>query len=106
MKILSWFCNNPKPLYIELIKYILWYISIIRDWNLRFDKEIIISNDMIRYTNSDITKLKTDWKLIEDYVFILIEAIISYLSKLKSIVILLTYEVEYIIIYKIEKKIV
>lgn len=49
-------------------------------------------------------KSKTDQKSTGGYVFMLIGALINHLSKLQSIVVLLTYETEYITMYKIWKK--
>ena len=100
----SWFCDNLGPVHMELVKYVLWYVFKTLDLDVKFDGEVDRADDVIRYTDSDFARSKTDRKLIGGYVFILVRAAISHFSKLLSIVILLTYEVEYIAIYKVGKE--
>lgn len=59
---------------------------------------------MIRYTDSKFAELKTDQKFIRDYVFMLVRATISHLSKLESITVLSICKIKYVAIYKIRKK--
>lgn len=82
LRILSQFCNNFGPVYIELVKYGLQYISEILDLGLKFDREANTPDYVIGYINSNFARLKTDQKLIENYDFMLVRAVISYLSKL------------------------
>lgn len=68
------------------------------------NKKADILDNMIKYIDSNFAKFKPNKKLIENYVFIIEKAAISYLSKFQLIVILSTCEIEYITIYKLEKK--
>ena len=104
--ILSQFCNNPGPAHVELVKYVLQYISRILDLDLKFDGEVDTPDDVVGYTNSDFARLKIDQKSIGGYVFLLAGAIISHSSKFQSIVILSNCEIEYIAMCKAEKKVV
>lgn len=106
MRIICQFYNNPRSILIELVKHVLQYISGILDLSLKFDGKTNIPNDMIGYIISNFMESKTDWKLIEDYVFMLVEPAISHLFKLLLVVTLLTHEAEYITMYKIGKKMV
>lgn len=60
IRVFGQFCNNPKPMFIELVKHDLRYISEILDLYLTFNKEANIANDMIKYTDSDFTRSKID----------------------------------------------
>lgn len=104
MRVLSQIYNNSGLVNIKLVKYILQYIFKILDLDFKFDREIYTSDDIMRYINSYFARLKTNRKLTEGYVFILVRAAISHLSKLLLIVILSTCKVEYIIMYKVYKE--
>lgn len=80
--VFSCFCSNSGLVYVELVKHILQYISDILELDLIFDREVNTLNDVIWYINSNFVRLKIDWKSSGSYVFILIGAVISHLSKL------------------------
>lgn len=79
--ILNQFYNNFGSLYIKLIKHILQSISEILDLSLKFDKEIDILYNVIRYIDSNFIRSKIDQKLMINYVFMLARAAISHSSK-------------------------
>lgn len=58
--VLSWFCDNPGPTYIELVKHILWYVFRILDLGLKCDREADTPDDVVGYTNSDFAGFKTN----------------------------------------------
>lgn len=41
------FCSNSGPIYIELIKHVLQYISAILELGLTFDREVDTLDDII-----------------------------------------------------------
>lgn len=47
------FCNNPRPVYIKLVKHILQYISEMLDLSLKFDGEVDTLDNIVGYTNSN-----------------------------------------------------
>ena len=94
--VLSQLYNNPKPIYVELVKHVLWYISKRLDLGLKFDGEADTPDNVVEYTDSNFAGSKTDRKSTWSYVFMLAGAVISYLSKLQSIVILSTCKAEYV----------
>ena len=102
--VLSRFCSNPGLIQVELVKYILRYISGILCLGLIFDREVDTPDDVIGYTNSDFAKSKPDRKLTGGYVFMLAKAAISHLSKLQLIVALSTYEAEYVAMCEVGKE--
>lgn len=59
---------------------------------------------MIRYIDSNFAELKIDQKFIRDYVFMLVRATISHLSKLESIIVLSICKAKYVAICEIRKK--
>lgn len=67
---------------MELVKHVLQYISGTLNLSLKFDREADMPDNVIRYTDSDFARLKTNQKLIGGYVFMLIRADISHSSKL------------------------
>lgn len=60
MGVLSYFCKNPKPVHIKLVKYILQYVSGALDLSLVFDGEADMPDNVVRYTDSNFAKSKTD----------------------------------------------
>lgn len=102
--VLSYFCSNPGPIYVELVKYVLQYISGTLALSLKFDGEANTPNDVVRQTDFIFARLKTDKKSTRGYTFILVRATISHLLKLQSIIALSICEVEYIATYKARKK--
>lgn len=56
------------------------YLSKKLDLNLTFDRKTDKADNIIRYIDSNFYKLKTDWKLIRVYIYMLVENEISYLS--------------------------
>lgn len=71
---------------------------------LTFNKEADIPDNVIGYIDFDFAGSKTNWKLTRGYVFILVGAAISYLSKLQLIIILSIYEAGKIAICKARKE--
>ena len=94
--VLNQFCNNPGHVHLELVKQLLRYVSRILVLSLKFDGEADTPDDVVRYMNSDFARSKTNRKSTGDYIFMIAEAAIHYLSKLQFIVALLTNKVEYI----------
>lgn len=105
-KVFSWFCGNRRPVHVELVKYILRYLSETLELGLTFDGEVDISDNVIGYTNSNFVKSKSDWQSTKGYVFILAEAVISHSSKFQSIIALCIYKAEYVTICEVRKKLV
>lgn len=103
-KVLSLFCKNFGPTNVELVKHIPQYISGTLDLGLTFDKKTDMPDNVIGYTDSNFAGLKTDRKLIRDYVFILADVAINHISKLWLIVVLSTYEAEYVIMREVGKE--
>jgi hypothetical protein len=62
------------------------------------------SEDLIDYNDSDFVELKDKKHSIEDYVFILVEEIISYSSKQQFIIALSFCEIEYMTLSKTAKE--
>ena len=60
--ILSRFCKNPGPAYVDLVKSVLRYISGTMDFGLTFDRETNTLDDVVGYTDSDFVGSKTDRK--------------------------------------------
>ena len=81
VKIFSQFCSNHKSIYIKLVKYILYYVFRILYLSLIFDKKVNISNNIIRYIDSNFAKSKPNQKLTKNYIFIFIKAVINYSLK-------------------------
>ena len=102
--VLSQFCNNPGPAYVELMKHVLQYVSGILDLSLKFDGEADMSDDVVGNKNSDFAGSKTDHKSTGRYVFMLARAAISHSSKLQLIVVLSTCKAEYIAICEAGKE--
>jgi hypothetical protein len=64
------------------------------------------SDDLIDYSDSDFAELKDKRHSIEDYVFILVEEIISHSFKQQLIIALSFCEIEYMILSKTAKKVI
>lgn len=58
-RIFSQFSKNLGIAHMELVKYVLQYVSGILDLCLTFDREAITLDDIVGYTNSDFARLKT-----------------------------------------------
>lgn len=82
MGLFNQFNYNLKPVYMELVKHILRYVSKTLDLNLKFDGKADIPDDVIRYIDSDFAESKIDQKSTKDYIFMVIRAVISHSSKL------------------------
>lgn len=102
--VLSCFGSHPKPRHIELVKYVLRYVSETLDLGLTFDGKANIPDDMIGYTDSDFAGSKTNRKSIRGYVFMFVEAAISHSSKLQSIVALSTCKAKYVVMCEVRKE--
>ena len=96
--VLNRFCNYLRPVHVELVKHVLQHVSKTVDLGLKFDKETDIPNNIVRYVNSNFAWSKTDYKSTEDYIFMLLGAAISHLSKLQSTVVLSSCEIDYVAI--------
>lgn len=102
VRVLSQFCNNPGFVHIELVKYVLQYISETLNLDLKFDKETDIPNDVTKYIDVNFTGSKKDEKLTRCYFFMSIGVVINQLFKPHSIISLLIYKAKYVAIYKAE----
>ena len=56
--VLSWYCSNLGPLYIKLVKHVLYYIFGILHLSLIFDEKADTSNNVIKFIDSDLAELK------------------------------------------------
>jgi hypothetical protein len=74
--------------------------------NLTFQKDELDTNDLINYSDSNFLELKDKRHFMKNYIFILIEEVISYSSKKQSIIALSSCEAEYMTLSEIEKKII
>lgn len=71
---------------------------------MKFDKEVDIPDDVVRYIDLSFARSKPDLKLTEGYVFMLVGAAINHSFKLQSIVTPPIYEVEYVAMFEVGKK--
>ena len=94
--VLSRFCSNPGPAHVEVVKYILRYVSGTLKLGLIFDGNADTPDDVIGNTDFDFAGSKSDRKSAGGYVFMLAGAAISYSSKLQTIIALSTCEAEYV----------
>lgn len=104
MGVPSRFYSNPGLTHIELVKHILQYVSDTLELGLRFNEEANILDDVIGYIDSDFARSKIDQESTGRYVFILVRAVISHLSKLQLIVGLSICEIKYVAICEAGKK--
>lgn len=58
--VLSRFYKNPGLTHVELVKYVLQYVFRTLDLQSTFDREVNMLNDVVRYTDSDFARLKTN----------------------------------------------
>lgn len=73
---------------------------------MKLDKAADTPDDMIRYTDSDFMGSKIGQKSTKSYIFMLVEAAISHLSKLQSIIALSTCDGEYVTMCEAGKEVV
>lgn len=64
---------------VTFIWLVLYYVFGILKLGITFNRKADIANDVIKYINCNFFKSKTDWKFIEDYVFIPIRVVIRHL---------------------------
>jgi hypothetical protein len=74
--------------------------------DLTFQKNELDTNDLIDYSDSNFAELKDKRHFIVDYIFILIEEVISHSLKRQLIITLSSCEAEYMTLSEIEKKII
>ncbi len=60
--VLSCFCSNPGPMHVELVKYVLQYVSGTLELGLVLNGEVDIHDEVIGYTDSDFVGSKIDRK--------------------------------------------
>lgn len=104
MKVLGCFYSYSGPVHVKLVKLILWYVFKTLELDLKVDKKADIPNNIVGYIDSDIADSKSDRKSNGGYVFMLAKVAISHLSNLQLIIVLSTYEAEYVAMYKTIKE--
>lgn len=62
IRVLSQFCNHRGQIYIELLKYVLPYMSGTFNLSLKFNGKADTPDDIIEYTDCNFVKSKTDKK--------------------------------------------
>lgn len=91
--VLGWFYKNFGLTHVQQVKHVRQYVSGASGLSLKFNKKVNILDNVVGYTDSDFTELKTYQKITRGYVFIFAGAVISYSFKLQTIVLLSTCEV-------------
>jgi hypothetical protein len=86
-----------------MLRYVAETINVDLIFERSNDQQSEIS-DLIDYSDSDFVKLKDKRHSTEDYVFILIDKVISHLFKQQLIIALSSCEIEYMILFETAKK--
>jgi hypothetical protein len=100
MKVLSCYSYNFSSIHCILIKRVLKYVIEITNVDLRFSKrlnDLNVNNldDLVSYNDSDFVDLKDKCHSIDDFVFMLIDEIISHLSKQQQTIALSSCKIKY-----------
>lgn len=102
--VLSRYCNALDHTNVDLVKYVLQYVSETFKLGLSFNLKAVIYHNVIRNTDRDFAGSKTDWKSTGGYVSMFEGAAISYSTKLQLIITLSTCEEEYFAKYEAKKE--
>jgi hypothetical protein len=104
VKVMTRFCSNSFMNHCHLVERIFCYLADTLTLNLIFKRRK--NDDLIDYSDFDFANLIETKKSIDDFAFMLTDTVIPHLSKLQDTVVLFTAETEYIILCKIDKKVV
>ncbi len=96
LKWLSQYLSDSAKHYKHVFKKLLWYIWLII--NLKIMYELNKSQDLLKYSNSDYASDKLDRRFILDYIFLLKEESVLWVSQKQKLVTTLITEIKYIII--------
>lgn len=80
--VFGWSYHNSGLVYMELVKNVWWYVSGTLHLGLKFDREVDILDDIVRYIDFNFAESKIDQKSTRRYIFKLTETAIKYLFKL------------------------
>ena len=102
MGVLSRYCSNPGPTYCNLVIQIFKYLSGTLDLGITLTADS--KDKLVGYTDFDYARLINGQKSTGGYIFMLFGRPLSHLSKVQSIVVLLSCKAEYIATTKAGKK--
>ncbi len=80
------------------------YVVKILNVDLKFSKNVNNSDDLVSYSDSDFVGLKDKSHSTDEYVFMLVDEAIFYLSKQQQTIALSSCEVKYMSLSKAAKK--
>ena len=103
MSILSYYLDNSDKKHLALLKIVFRYISETLNVKLTFTNNT--ADNLIKYTDVNFAEAIDDCKLTGDYVFILAEEYISHQIKHQTIITLLSYQSEYMMMSEADKEI-
>ncbi len=107
VRVLSRYAHNFLQIHCALIKRVLRYVVEITNVELRFSRDVNnshLDDDLVSYSDSDFAELKDKRHSIDEYVFMLIDEIISHSSKQQQTIALSSCEVEYMTLSKAAKE--
>ena len=103
MLILSYYLDNSDKEHLALLKTVFRYVSETLDIELIFTDDA--ADDLIEYTDADFAEAINSHKLTDDYMFMLAEECISHQTKHQTVMTLLLYELEYMMMSEVDKEI-